>query len=100
MIIQCAFPVSLNSTWDYAKKIGRLAPLPKYITKRSTHFDKRGAAYQVLILYEFDKSNFPEAMEYICKQLDSLHDVSEPSVSVHLSGLHPCYLTLGKGGEA
>ena len=99
MIIQCTIPVSLNSLWDYAKKIGALPPLPGYITKRSACVNKQGAVHQILFLYEFDKSKFPEAMEYICKELRSLRDLSEFSISVHLSGFHPYYLTLEKGEE-
>jgi hypothetical protein len=99
MIIQSTIPVSLNSLWDYAQKIRGLPLLPGYITKRSACVNKQGAVYQILILYEFDKANFPEAMEYICKQLNSLHDVSEFSFSVYLYGPHPSFLTLEKGGE-
>ena len=97
MILQCTFPVALNSTWNYAKKIERLLPLPNYITKRSSHVNKQGAVYQMLILYEFNKSNFAEAMEYICKQLNSLH--TDFSISIRSHGHDPWYLTLERGGE-
>jgi hypothetical protein len=99
MIIQCAFPVSPNSIWDYAQKIGGLPRLPRSITKRSTCVIKQGALYQILILLEFDKSNFAEAMEYICKQSGSLADVSEFSISAHSYGAHPYFVKLEKGGE-
>jgi hypothetical protein len=99
MIIQCTFPVPPDSLWDYSQKIGGLPPLPRYITKRSTYVDKQGAVHQILILYEFDKSNFAEAMKYICKQLGSLRDVSEISIAAHSYGPHPCFLKVEKGGE-
>ncbi len=99
MIIQSTIPVSLNSLCDYAKKIRGLPPLPGYITKRSACFNKQGAVHQILILYAFDKSKFPEAMEYICKELSSLRDVCEFSISAHLFGPHPSFLTLEKSGE-
>jgi len=99
MIIQCTFPVSRNSIWDCVKKIGRLPPLPGYITKRSTHVNKQGAVHQIFILYDFDKSNFPEAMKYICKQLGSLGNVSEFSISAHSYDPHPCLLKLENGGD-
>jgi hypothetical protein len=99
MIIQSTIPVSLNSLWDYAKKIGGLPPFPGFITKRSARVNKLGAVHQILILYEFDKSKLPEAMEYICKELSSLCDLSEFTISVQSSGFHPYYLTLEKGGE-
>jgi len=99
MIIQCASPVSLNSIWDYAQKIGALPRLPRSITKRSTCVIKQGALYQILILFEFDKSNFAEAMEYICKQSGSLGDVSEFSISAHSYGSHLWVVKMGKGGN-
>jgi hypothetical protein len=99
MIIQGTIPVSQNSLWDYAKKITGLPPSPGYITKRRACVNRQGAVHQILILYAFDKSKFPEAMEYICKELRSLRDVCEFSISAHLLGPHPSFLTLGKGGE-
>ena len=100
MNILCIFPAAPNSLWDYTQKIGGLPPLPGYITKRNTHVNKLGAADQIVILYEFDKSNFAEAMGYICRQLSSLRDdVSEISVSAHAYSPHPCFLKLEKGGE-
>jgi hypothetical protein len=98
MVIQCTLSVSLQSIWDYANKIERLPPLPRYIIKRSAYIKQQETLHQIIILYKFDKSNFPEAMEYICKQLDSWHDVSEFFISVLLSGFHPCYLPSEKGG--
>ena len=100
MIIKSTIPVSLDSLWDYAQKIRGLPPLPGYIAKRSACVNKQGAVHQILILYEFDKSKFPEAMEYICKELSSLRDLCEFSISAHLCGPHPSFLTLKKGGEA
>ncbi len=99
MIIQCTLSVSLQTIWDYAKKIGGLPPLPRFITKRSAYVNKKGTGHQIFIVYELDKSNFAEAMEYICKQLSSLRDLSEFSISAHSYDPHPCFLTLEKGAE-
>ena len=99
MIIHSTIPIALDSLWDYAKKIRNLPLLPGYITKRNACVIKQGAVHQILILYEFDKSKFPEAMEYICKELSSLHDVCGFTISAHLYGPHPRFLTLEKGGE-
>lgn len=99
MIIHCTIPVSPENLWDYAQKIRGFPPLPGYITKRSACVNKRGAIHQILILYEVDKSNFPEAMKYICNDLSSLRDVCEISIPAYSYGPHSSFLIFEKATE-
>ena len=99
MIIQCTLSLPQQSIWDYAKKITTLPPLPAYIAKRSAHIIREGTDRQVIVLYEFGKSNLSEAMEYICKQLACLQDGSEFCLSVHSCGSHLWCLKLDKNVE-
>ena len=99
MVIQCTLSLSPQSIRDYAKTIGALPPLPAYIAKRSAHISQEGTDHQIIVLYEFDKSNFSEAMEYICKQLGCLRDGSEFSLSAHSCGPHQWFLKFDKNVE-
>lgn len=96
MVIQCALSGSLKSIWDCVSKNVFLSPLPGFIMKGSALVRKEGTSHAIFILYEVDKQNFAGAMEYICKQFNSLPDVSGFFVSAHSYGPHPPYLLILK----
>jgi tagatose-1,6-bisphosphate aldolase len=85
MVIKCTFLVSLESVGDYAKQFGDSPPLPEYITKKGPYVNNNeGAAHQIIILYEFDRSELREAWTNILKQMDSLHGVPGLAISAHI----------------
>jgi hypothetical protein len=65
--------------------------------KRSAFVRKEGTSHTTFILYEVDKANFAGAMEYICKQFNSLPDVSGCFLSAHSYGPPPPYFLVLKG---
>ena len=65
--------------------------------KRNAFVRKEGAVHTIFILYEVDKPNFAGAMEYICKQFNSLPDISGCLLSAHSYGPPPPYFFLSKG---
>jgi hypothetical protein len=99
MVIQCALSGSLNSIWDCVSKNVFLSPLPGCIMKRSAFVGKESTSHTIFILYEVDKANFAGAMEYICKHLNSLPDVSGCLLSAHSYGPPPPYFFVLKGAD-
>ena len=85
MIIKCTLSVSLESIKYYAKQFSQLPPLPEHITKKGPYVNNNeGAAHQIIILYEFDRSKLREAWTNILKQIDSLHGVPGLAISAHI----------------
>jgi hypothetical protein len=100
MVIKCTLSISGESIRDCAKQFKKLPPLPKCITKRSVYVNnKEEAAHQIIILYDFDKSQFEEVREHISNQLRHLLGLPGFTLSAHIYGPHPCHLTLEKGRE-
>jgi hypothetical protein len=100
MVINCSLSTSQESMTHYARHFIDLPPLPEYITKNGPYIkNERGGKYRIIICYEFAKSRFQEAMENICKQLDSFRDAPGFAFTADLYNAHPCYLILEKAGE-
>jgi hypothetical protein len=86
MVIKCILSGSLESIEYYARQLSQLASLPECITKRGPYVNKKeGAAHQIIVVYEFDKSKLSEAWSGITNQLNSLHGVSGSALSAHIS---------------
>jgi hypothetical protein len=70
-----------------------LPPLPEYIVKKGAYLRDAGerVPHQVILLYEFEKSRFPEAIKKISTQLDVFRNLPGFTYSAHL---------LEKSGEA
>jgi hypothetical protein len=87
MVIKCILSVAVESTKYYAKQLSQLPPLPEHITKKGPYVNNNneGAAHQIIILYEFDRSKLREAWTNILKQIDSLHGAPGLAISAHIS---------------
>jgi hypothetical protein len=76
MVIKYTFSIPLESIRDCAKQVTELSSLPEFITLRGPYInDAVGAENQIIALYEFDKSKFPEALQNISKQLDAFQGI-------------------------
>jgi hypothetical protein len=86
MVIKCILSVDMESIKYYDKQFSQLPPLPEHITKKGPYVNNNeGAAHQIIILYEFDRSKLREAWTNILKQIDSLHGVPGLAISAHIS---------------
>lgn len=86
MVIKCILSVDMESIKYYDKQLSQLPPLPEHITKKGPYVNNNeGAAHQIIILYEFDRSKLREAWTNILKQIDSLHGVPGLAISAHIS---------------
>ena len=85
MVIKCILSGSLESIKYSAKQCWELPPLPEHITKKGPYVNNsEGAAHQIIILYEFDRSRLKEAWKNVLKQMDSLHGVAGLTISAHI----------------
>ena len=85
VVIKCTLSVSLETIKYYARQFSELPPLSESITKNGPYVNnKEGAAHQIIIIYEFDKSKFAEAWENISNQLHSLRDIPGFTLSAHI----------------
>jgi len=85
MVIKCILSVDIESIKYYAKHFSQLPPLPEHITKKGPYVNnKEGAAHQIIILYEFDRSKIREAWTNILKQMDSLLGAPGLAISAHI----------------
>ena len=100
MLIKCSFLLSRESVRDYLRQFSDSPPLPEYIIKKGPYTNNsKGAFYQIIILYKFDKSKFAVARECISQQLGSLRGLPGFTLSAHIYGPSPYHLTLEKNEE-
>ncbi len=86
MVIKGILSVDIEGIKYYAKNFSQLPPLPEHITKKGPYVNnKEGAARQIIILYEFDRSKLREAWTNILKQMDFLYGVPGLAISAHIS---------------
>ena len=86
MVIKCTLSASLKSMRSCVRQFSELPPLPEYITKRGPHINGTGVEDKVIITYEFDKSNLPEAWESIFRHLDVFRGVPGFALSAQILG--------------
>jgi hypothetical protein len=85
MTVKCTFSIPLKSIRDYARQIAELPPLPEYVNKRGPYIDDGpGASNQIITIYEFNESKYPEAWKNIFKQLDAFHGIPGLSFSAQV----------------
>jgi hypothetical protein len=85
VVIKCTLSVSLETIKYYAGQFSELPPLPEYINKKGPYVNnKEGAAHQIIIIYEFNKSKLAEAWANISNQLQSLRGVPGFALSAHM----------------
>jgi hypothetical protein len=86
MVIRFTLSAPTKVIKDFAGQITRSPPLPEHITKKGPYIKGgRGARSQVVIIYEFDKSNLARAWENISKNWDAFCGIPGFALSAHLS---------------
>jgi hypothetical protein len=85
MVIRLTFSIPLKRMKEYTRRVTETPPLPDYLSKRGPFVDNgKGAANQIIMMYECEKSKLPEACKYVFKQLDAFQDVPGFTFSAYL----------------
>lgn len=84
-MMKCTLSISFQDIRHFLSKVSCLPPLPRYVFKRRAYLNGRqGPAYQIVFIYEFNKSKLAEALADISNQVDALRDVPGFSFSADL----------------
>ena len=86
MVIKCILSGSMETIEYSVKQCWELPPLPEYMAKRGPYVkNQKGAAHQIVILYEFDRSRLKEAWRRVSEQMDFWRAVGGLAISAHIS---------------
>jgi hypothetical protein len=83
---KCIVSILLEGLGHHERELSRLSPLPEYIIKKGAYLkneDER-VPRQAILLYEFEKSRFPDAIRKISTQLDPFRNLPGFTYSAHL----------------
>ncbi len=84
-MMKCTVSISFQDVRHFLSKISHLPPLPRYVFQRKAFLNRRqGPAYQIVFIYEFNKSKLREALVDISRQVDALRDVAGFSFTADL----------------
>jgi hypothetical protein len=85
MVIRLTFSIPMKRIKEYARRVIEMPPVPDYLSKRGPFVDDgKGAANQIVMMYECEKSKLPEACQYVFKHLDAFHGVPGFAFSAYL----------------
>jgi hypothetical protein len=86
MVLRCTVSIPLEDIKNYAEQFSGLQLVPEYITQKGPFVnDRKGAAHQIVITYEFPTSKFGEASESIRRQLRGFREAPGFALSVHVA---------------
>ncbi len=84
-MMKCTVSISFQDVRHFLSTIVRLPPLPRYVFQRKAFLNRlQGPAYQIVFIYEFNKSKLREALADISNRVDALREVPGFSFSADL----------------